>query len=540
MTAAAILSTVALAVPATSQPAPGDVPGNLVGGASSTCFWNYGAFGADPNFNNAYPDAGATYWAAYIRRPAGSTLSLTGTYPNARYFSFISYDRVGQPIDGVADYQIAPDPGSSNPFQPGARRDGPDAASTYTLDVDHAQNFDSATKQPLFTVRDPRNNEPERNNLLTVPTAAAQGGTGISLGTEIGSDGVTYELEQYLYRVYVPDNNGTITGNVPMPEPVLTLANGDRLTGQSVCDATDSESKDLKKTTGNADAIRLPDPTALNLDRKTYDALRHPETLAPGQQVQVFPAPGQPGKPLFQIGRPVENPATFPAEYNPGAERTVDWRGQYDRRYLLQMYTGDDAPGASLTPPRTGGGFYPNIHNNYMRAALSREYGQVAVVRGKLATSPKTSNGNPVMETGQVRYTSFCMNESVLTTRVMNCAYDENVPTDSNGDYTIVVSLAGERPVNANEACGNGWVEWSPKGDGGDDSNFGWFQVRNMLPDNNFRQAVQNTSTPGDELAVMGEYLPNVEYMSTEEFEKLGCSANGSIGLGSSGFGSSN
>jgi hypothetical protein len=43
------------------------------------------------------------------------------------------------------------------------------------------------------------------------------------------------------------------------------------------------------------------------------------------------------------------------------------------------------------------------------------------------------------------------------------------------------------------------------------------------LPKEDFSQAIQNTSTPGDEYAVMGDYLPTTEYMSTEEFESLGC-----------------
>ena len=94
---------------AAAAAAPAAAAPTLVGGKGSTCFWAYGGVGDDPLYNIAYPDAGATYWAAYYRRPAGSKLSLNGTYPHARYFSFISYDRAGQPVDGVADYQIRAD-----------------------------------------------------------------------------------------------------------------------------------------------------------------------------------------------------------------------------------------------------------------------------------------------------------------------------------------------------------------------------------------------------------------------------------------------
>jgi hypothetical protein len=39
----------------------------------------------------------------------------------------------------------------------------------------------------------------------------------------------------------------------------------------------------------------------------------------------------------------------------------------------------------------------------------------------------------------------------------------------------------------------------------------------------NFNQAVHNTSVPGDEAEVMGEYLPKGRYFTKAEFEGLGC-----------------
>jgi len=191
---------------------------------------------------------------------------------------------------------------------------------------------------------------------------------------------------------------------------------------------------------------------------------------------------------------------------------------------LLQQWTGDDAPGAEPTPARTGGGYFPNIHNNYVRAVLHRTFGKVAVVRGKLPIAPKTPNHRPTMESGEVRYASFCTNESVKTTRVMDCVFDEEVPTAQDGFYTIVASRIEDPPNNAKRACGAAWIEWSPNGDGFEDPDFGWFQIRNMIPDVDFNNAVQNTQVPGDELDAMGDYLPNVEYYDTaEDNEALKC-----------------
>ncbi|MCX5394358.1 hypothetical protein [Streptomyces sp. NBC_00094] len=511
---------------------------SLVQGPGSDCFWYYGGIGADPLFNIAYPDAGAVYWAAYYRRPAGSKLTLEGTYPHARYFSFISYDRLGQPVDGIADYQIAPNEGSANPFAPGARRNTPATKRGYTVSFDHTANYDAATGKPAFTIRDPRNDEPQRNALRTIPTASL-GQT--PLGVETGSDGVRYETDLVLMRVYVPDRGKDLTGGVGLPRPTLTLADGKKLTGQAACDATDSESKDHARL--DKGATRLPEPSSLTLSEATYSALRYPDRIpdsadmlpnTPGVQVQVFPPTGPktpasyaspPPGVLFQTKRAVD-PA-FPATYSPGAghgtSRTTRWTAQYDRSYLLQTWTGDDTVGANPTPGRTGGGFFPNIHNNYVRTVLSGKLGQVAVIKGKLPTAVSTRDHDPVMGSAQVRYASFCVNESVYTTRVMDCAYDEEVPVDKNGDYTIVVSLDQDRPQNARTACGVAYLARTARGDGYQDQDFAWFQIRNMLPDTGFHQAVQNTKVPGDEATAMGSHLPNVTYMSTDRFEAKGC-----------------
>ncbi len=524
---ATVTAATTTATATSPSPKPGDGAPSLVGGAFADCFWNYGAVSEDPYYNIAYPDAGAVYWAAYIRRPAGSTISLAGTYPHSRYFSFISYDRVGQPVDGIADYQIPADADSANPFSPGARRNTPDSQRSYRVDLVHDRNLKTAGNAttpavPLYTIRDPRDDEPQRNDLRMVATGPALGYPGVPLQKEVGSDGVTYDTELMLMRVYVPDRGVDITGGVGLPQPTLTLADGTALTGQAACDAMDSESKDLKKTSGNPSATRLPDPTALTIPESQYRALRYPWEIPVGQQVQVYPPAGQPGAPLFAVHQDPADKVAYPAVYHPGAgDRSTEWRAQYDRRYLLQLWTGDEAPGASLDPSRTGGGFFPNIHNNYIRTALHRSFGEVAVIRGRLPKAISTRDHTPVMGSAQVRYASFCMNESVYTTRVMDCVFDEEVPVDANGSYTIVVSSEAARPKTANSGHRAAWVEWKHTGDGYEDHDFGWFQIRNMLPSTGFHQAVQDTVTPGDEAAVMGDYLPQVTYMTTADFDRL-------------------
>jgi hypothetical protein len=465
---AATLATASALLPASAPAGQGD----LVGGRFSNCFWNYGAIGVH-DFNIAYPDAGATYWAAGFRRPPGSKLILRGRYPHARYMALQTYDILGRGVDALADYQIDPEPGSVNPFRRGANRKAP--RRNYRVVV-------ADTKNPGYPL-EAFNGEPARNRLFVIPDEGP-------ITETVGS--TTYELNLVMFRVYVPDRGRNLTGGVGLPKPTLELADGTVLKGQALCDAVDSESKALGHT-------RVPDPNALLISEDAYRAMRYPNELT--APVNVFAG-------LMSVPRQV--PPWFPAV------RRGEWRAQYDRRYLLQLWTGDHAPGADPTPPARGasGGFFPNVHNAYVRTAINRHFGKVAVFRGKLPTAPSTLHGDRRMRARQVRYSSFCMNQAPVTTQVTDCAFDEQIPTNRKGIYTIVVSRPGDRPDTARYGCGKAWIRWSRAGDGYRDPDFGWFQIRNMLPSRGFHHAIQLTEQPGDEKTVMGPYLPKLRYFA--------------------------
>src|SRR5690348_17083229 len=72
--------------------------------------------------NVAYPDGAAIYWTGRYQAVPGTRIRITGRYPHARYMSFNVYDNLQRPLDAVADVELAPDPGSTNPFAVGASR----------------------------------------------------------------------------------------------------------------------------------------------------------------------------------------------------------------------------------------------------------------------------------------------------------------------------------------------------------------------------------------------------------------------------------
>jgi hypothetical protein len=81
--------------------------------------------------NAALPDTAATYWIERFPVAPGLRIVLSGAFPDARYASVQVYTPIGSPFtrngvgSALTDYQIAPDPGSANPWQqagaPGGR-----------------------------------------------------------------------------------------------------------------------------------------------------------------------------------------------------------------------------------------------------------------------------------------------------------------------------------------------------------------------------------------------------------------------------------
>ena len=148
----------------------------------------------------------------------------------------------------------------------------------------------------------------------------------------------------------------------------------------------------------------------------------------------------------------------------------------------------------------------------------------VLVLRGRLPTTPRTFHRDARMAGGtQMRYWSLCQHDSWVVARVGDCLYDEEVPTDRDRRYTIVVSLPRDRPANATPACGVAWLDYGTLGDGVVKPRAGMLILRNQVPDPSFAPTIANVTRPGTEADVMGEYLPSGEYRSRAQFEASGC-----------------
>lgn len=143
--------------------------------------------------NILFPDTNTRYLGALVPVPPGGYIEIDGQYPHARYMSLQAYSTLLQTTTDLRDTQIVPDPGSTNPFLPGADRNA--AHRRYTVKI--------------MSGRPPAN--PPANTLYdTSPD-----------GTKSGS--------AFAYRVYLPDRDAGPFGGVPAPSITLVLAGGIRI-----------------------------------------------------------------------------------------------------------------------------------------------------------------------------------------------------------------------------------------------------------------------------------------------------------------------
>lgn len=97
----------------------------------STCAWPFIVDAS--NINIAYPDPNATYWAMPFALAANESITVAGTYPSARFMAVTVYTVAGDTVAQLSDVDIAPDPGSANPFA--VADPPPSSGRSWSLDV---------------------------------------------------------------------------------------------------------------------------------------------------------------------------------------------------------------------------------------------------------------------------------------------------------------------------------------------------------------------------------------------------------------------
>lgn len=247
-----------------------------------------------------------------------------------------------------------------------------------------------------------------------------------------------------LYRVYLPDDGVDETGGTGLPTVTLQTADGGP--------APESMCSDLSKP-------------------------------APAGELQEQIAESDLDLPLG-TGNRASNPVTW-------------------RKFTNVLYgiTRSD----TIAEYGGNGGVYSNLHNAYLAAPVSRDFGQVLVTRFRAPTFPPTRAGEKKLRAAQLRYFSMCQNE-MFTQRYIACRPDDRTVVGSDGFVTYVMSTPEHRPATATAECAATWLPWGP-------FHNGTLIYRNMLPAAEFTESIQNAE-PDHEADTMGDYLPVSRYFA--------------------------
>lgn len=164
------------------------------------CAWQF--MSDSQVLNVAFPDVNATYWVLPYALTPDERIELSGTFPYARYMSLNTYGTDFGTVDTLRDNQIAPDPGSGNPFADPAAAAAPESARRWRATV--------------------------------VPGAADHS---VNQIRGLPADGQSAPLGFLIIRVYVPDDPNSAPGGVPLPDVTLVRGNGAVRTPVPTCAA---------------------------------------------------------------------------------------------------------------------------------------------------------------------------------------------------------------------------------------------------------------------------------------------------------------
>jgi hypothetical protein len=221
---------------------------------------------------------------------------------------------------------------------------------------------------------------------------------------------------------------------------------------------------------------------------------------------------------------PALDPATTPARKEPKWEKY--WNVKYS---IIGAFKRPEWDAKVPYDTAIDGGGDPATQ--YMFVFLSRRFGPVYVMRGRMPTFPDTyagagGKGLEVMPEAQTQYWSLVSCEAMPSGQIVDGLTDMQVPLDKDRSYTIVYSRKEDRPANATAENGVAWIEWSPRGEGIDSPknrpDFGMLMLRIMANNPSWKERPNNVTKPGMEEAVMGPYYPRGYYTTKAEFEASG------------------
>ena len=160
--------------------------GEAVAGQLPVCSWPFQVTGQGL-INVATPDTNSTYWVMPLDTHRWPTMLIHGEYPEARYFSIVTYNANGSLADDISDAGLRADAGSTNPFA------DPTATEPHAYPVHYTLTIDGAHASSV-------------NHIRFGPS----------------------RLAFIVYRLVVPDQGVNRKGGVPLPAVTVVGPGGEQ------------------------------------------------------------------------------------------------------------------------------------------------------------------------------------------------------------------------------------------------------------------------------------------------------------------------
>jgi hypothetical protein len=299
---------------------------------------------------------------------------------------------------------------------------------------------------------------------------------------------------QMVYRVYLPDVGRDGSGDVGLPKYEAELPHEHKLRDL------------LKKHKLTAEEVQE------HLNKPLTEGV--PSGMTTEDWLKLVNAPDN---------DPALKPESTPARNPPEVERYFN--NQFN---LIGVFKPKEV--RLKMPHAIATGFGGDPLTLFMMAFVSRAFGPVLVIRGKMPEFPDTflgkGKGLETMTDWECRYWSVIQSEAPPSGMGTDALTDLQVPLDKDRNYTIVVSREEDRPANATEENGVAWMDWGTRGEGLKDpanrADFGLLVFRYMYNNPKWKNSPDNVIEPGSEPEVMGPYYPRGEYMTKTDFEAKG------------------
>lgn len=266
---------------------------------------------------------------------------------------------------------------------------------------------------------------------------------------------------------------------------------------------------------------------SLELDGKTYTGKAMRDILHAEKRAQI------PGSTVKDWVNKVRN--SYSPENAPSLPQAAE--PYYFQRFWNTEYSGYGAfilnpeERVELYSADPTGGLAANPDTVYMIATVSLARGKVFVVKAKMPKHSKTKHGRKKWDKhDQLRYWSASSGGTLPSGWGWDTVYDEEMPLDDDGYFTLVMSWPEDRPANARPECGVKWLDFG-SGEGRYIGARNWVNtlyMRYQHVSKSWREAPANIPQPTPDnpipmdAVVMQHYYPLAKYMSKADFEALG------------------